>query len=197
MCITGSVTAFGRKFLAATDAMGLENHQDITQVFNAWEQWEKQRQEKNCIVRQLSIKNRKSIEKLLLTASEERWLNSTSYPVASFQKILIEIAQWAECDTPIDIKTLTKFSLMKLHAGLVNAHKDKANQLQNPAFNAIDDLVKHCGTEIDLKTQIILHAVHWIRVRYQQEKQRIARITFDDMLTRLDQALQGSNGAKN
>ena len=40
------------------------------------------------------------------------------------------------------------------------------------------------------------HAAAWVRQRFEQEKRRRAEMGFDDMLTRLDAALQGDNGER-
>src|SRR5690554_4125780 len=40
------------------------------------------------------------------------------------------------------------------------------------------------------------HAAWWIGRRLEQEKQRRAQMGFDDMLSRLDTALQGANGPR-
>ncbi|WP_026600854.1 exodeoxyribonuclease V subunit beta [Methylomonas sp. 11b] len=64
----------------------------------------------------------------------------------------------------------------------------------HPGFAAIGRLPAQLAALPSLKVELIKHAVHWIRQRYDFEKQRIARMTFDDMLIRLDNALQGGNG---
>lgn len=40
------------------------------------------------------------------------------------------------------------------------------------------------------------HAAAWVRQRFDREKRQRAEMGFDDMLVRLDAALQGSNGAR-
>ncbi len=92
-----------------------------------------------------------------------------------------------------EIDALRKFGQQKLHAGLIKTHLDKFQLLEQSAFRAIDNLVSHCEQETDIRHLTIRHALHWIRQRYSNEKQRMARMTFDDMLARFDFALQGPN----
>jgi exodeoxyribonuclease V beta subunit len=46
------------------------------------------------------------------------------------------------------------------------------------------------------KIAITLHAIKWIRHRYAEEKKKLSRVTFDDMLNNLDNALQGKNATR-
>jgi exodeoxyribonuclease V beta subunit len=46
------------------------------------------------------------------------------------------------------------------------------------------------------KIDIILHATQWIRNRYTEEKKKLSRVTFDDMLSNLDNSLQGKNASR-
>ncbi|MDP2903846.1 MAG: exodeoxyribonuclease V subunit beta, partial [Methylovulum sp.] len=80
--------------------------------------------------------------------------------------------------------------------GMANLAKDGKMPPEHPGFNAIARLKGQLAALPNLRAELIKHAIHWIRARYDSEKQRIARMTFDDMLTRLDKALQGSNGQR-
>jgi len=64
----------------------------------------------------------------------------------------------------------------------------------HPGFDAIALLPQQLASLPKLKVELMKHAIHWIRERYDREKQRMARMTFNDMLTRLDNALQGPSG---
>ncbi|WP_374090719.1 exodeoxyribonuclease V subunit beta [Methylomicrobium lacus] len=182
--------------LSETEAFGLEFEGDIKAVFQAWEDWENERQDLEAKARDQWSLQRTEIGRLLNEASNNGWLNGTKYRKASFAEKLNEMADWASRRNPKTIDVLEKFGQESLESALVKAHQDKAAHLQHPAFAAIDALARHTREEIDTNGKITLHALHWIRNRYDGEKQRIARMTFDDMLTRLDQALQGGNGPR-
>jgi exodeoxyribonuclease V beta subunit len=64
----------------------------------------------------------------------------------------------------------------------------------HPGFDAIALLPQQLASLPKPKVELMKHAIHWIRDRYDREKQRMARMTFNDMLTRLDSALQGPSG---
>ncbi len=78
--------------------------------------------------------------------------------------------------------------------GMANLTKDGKIPPKHPGFKAIANLKEQLAALPSLKVELIKQAIHWIRARYENEKKRIARMTFDDMLTRLDNALQGDNG---
>ncbi|MDO9163587.1 MAG: exodeoxyribonuclease V subunit beta [Methylococcaceae bacterium] len=191
------LTKLLKPLLPETEALGLDcTDDDIAAVFNSWQQWEQKRHELENTTRKVWHDNQQTIATLLNDASDNRWLNGVKYNPKTFSNKLAELAAWAQFGDNMDIEALAKFGQTKLHAGLVKAHQDKAEQIQHDAFLAIDNLVSHAQQELDISEKLILHAIQWIRQRYDTEKQRAARMTFDDMLTRLDNALQGSNGER-
>ncbi len=183
-----------KPLLFETEASGLEcAATDISDAFSAWEKWENQRLELESGARSLWLDHRQALESLLREASANGILSGSLYRKASFEEKLSQIAAWASGRESLGLDALIKFGKQKLEAGITKAHQDKAGIFDHAAFQAIDQLAEHCQQEIDIADLIVRHATHWIRARYDSEKQRIARMTFDDMLTRLDLALQGSN----
>ncbi|MGJ0485379.1 MAG: exodeoxyribonuclease V subunit beta [Methylomicrobium sp.] len=180
--------------LPETEALGLDFNEDIGSVFQSWEAWETQRQALEASARAHWINDQCVIYELLNSASEKGWLNGNKYRKTSFGDKLKAMADWANRRSYLAIDELEKFGHSRLSSALVKNHLDKAELMQHPALKAVDDLASHCGKEIDLNGKICLHALQWIRNRYDREKQRMARMTFDDMLIRLDNALHGSSG---
>lgn len=192
-----ALTKLLKPLLSETEALGLECLvTDIATVFKSWETWEKKRRELEKQARYLWATDKIELEKLLKNASENRWLNGNQYRQATFNSKLSDLGAWAQRGINQDIDTLAKFGQQRLLSGLVNAHKDKNLQLQHSAFQAIDDLAGHVEQETEVTETLTLHAIHWIRNRYDTEKQRAAHMTFDDMLTRLDKALQSESGER-
>src|SRR5690606_27667909 len=75
----------------------------------------------------------------------------------------------------------------------------KGVQLELPAgvcaaLDAIAILDQRLAQLPDPAQDALGHAAWWIGRRLEQEKQRRAQMGFDDMLSRLDTALQGANG---
>ena len=66
----------------------------------------------------------------------------------------------------------------------------------HPALDAMGELREALACLPDPGLQALRHAAWWIRQRFEQEKRRRAEMGFDDMLERLDQALQGVNGER-
>lgn len=186
-----------KPLLFETEASGLECPvADISDAFKAWENWEIQRLELENSARSLWLDHRQVLESLLREASAKGILSGSLYRKASFEEKLSQIAAWSDGRESLNLDALIKFGKQKLEAGITKAHQDKAGLFDQAAFRAIEQLAEHCQQEIDIADLITRHATHWIRARYDSEKQRIARMTFDDMLTRLDMALQGCNAAQ-
>ena len=185
-----------KPLLFETDAIANEDNHDITDTFKAWEQWEQERRELDYQARQNWYDKQGEIEQCLLSAVDNKWLNGTRYKPNTLSSTLAELASWVQNGIINDFKTIEKFAQSKLIAGLNKAHQDKAEQLQQPAFLAIDKLIDHSQQEPEILKILRQHALRWIRNRYDQVKQHAAQMTFDDMLTRLDKALLGDNGSR-
>jgi exodeoxyribonuclease V beta subunit len=65
---------------------------------------------------------------------------------------------------------------------------------EHPAFSAIADLIAFGQNLPSAKTDILQHAAHWLAQRLESEKQKRSEMGFDDLLTRLDDALHGARG---
>ena len=68
------------------------------------------------------------------------------------------------------------------------------NPPEHVGFMALSQIPEQIAALPKLKIELIKHAILWIRHRYTGEKQRLAQLTFDDMLTRLDNALHSEQG---
>ena len=79
--------------------------------------------------------------------------------------------------------------------GLSEAWKGNADQLpQHPALSAMRTLPQQLAALPDPAEAALRHAAAWVRHRFTGEKLKRAEIGFDDMLIRLDDALQGEGG---
>ena len=185
-----------KPLLFETEAQGLAFPEgDISQVFLDWENWAIEKDSLENHARSLWRLDLQALQTLLKEASEKGLLNGNQYRKASFDDKLRQLIAWADGDT-LDLDSLAKFGRQKLQAGLTKAHQDKTHLFEQAAFAAIDSLADYAADEIDIADLLTRHAVDWLRARYDAEKQRIARMTFDDMLNRLDLALRGDNGER-
>jgi len=161
-------------------------------LLGQWADWEAGRKGLENIARQRWAGDLQAVEALLLEASKNGWLDGRSYPAAGLRKRLDALADWAETGAACQVKWLegfaqSRFKLNKKYQDKVPAH---------PAFAALDDLLGHQDKEPEFKREIFVHAACWIRARFAEEKERRARMDFDDLLTRLDQALQREAGPR-
>lgn len=188
--------------LALHEAEGLQFDDDLGACFDAWEKWHDERARLEAAARKAWRDDRANLDALLRQASAEGWLNKGTYKPDKLPDQLASIAGWAEYGASVTDKALNKlldkFRQTQLQAALVKAHQDKLQKLKHPAFTAIDELYNHQAKESDIRIQcaITKHALHWVKQRYIDEKRRLARLTFDDMLVRLDAALQGPQGER-
>ncbi|NOR19198.1 MAG: exodeoxyribonuclease V subunit beta, partial [Xanthomonadales bacterium] len=133
------------------------------------------------------------IKKLIDTAVTNKVLPARKYNAANRRNWIDKIISWSSDPLQETIEIGKGFENLS-PAGMANLANDGQIPPEHPGFEAISQLQRQLASLPNLKVELIKHAIHWIRNRYDDEKQRIARMTFDDMLTRLDKALQGRNG---
>jgi exodeoxyribonuclease V beta subunit len=182
-----------RGLLSETEALKLNDFQvEFADIFAEWIEWKNENLELEKIAKASWKNDFETINNLLNQANSEQWLNGVRYNRNTFHDKLTEINNWAIKNQSCDLKEIAKFGLGNLTNGLVKAHQNKAEQFYFLAFQAIDDFVNHGHIEQadNIVIQIKLHAIKWIRNRYAQEKKKLSRVTFDDMLSNLDNSLQ-------
>lgn len=191
-----------RYALFKTEALTFEQPlPTLSAIFAPIEAWEIERQQHENQAKQHWLKHKETIDTLLMGACAEKWLNQRSYAQNTFQQKLAAIHNWANgLNEGLKHDDLGKFGLTKLTKGLVAAHHDKASKFNVEAFRYIDDYVTHLEGKADkekpFKTSLYKHAIQWVRERYEQEKQAVACMTFDDMISRLDFALNKGENAQ-
>lgn len=60
----------------------------------------------------------------------------------------------------------------------------------HPAFEAIEDLLAFAENPLSPRKNLLVHATRWVAGRLERQQQQRAEMGFNDLLTRLDQALQ-------
>ncbi|MFH0998182.1 MAG: exodeoxyribonuclease V subunit beta [Pseudomonadota bacterium] len=125
-------------------------------------------------------------------AQADKTLNGNKYRSASLIKWIESMRSWVKDSGPLpDDQTLEKFSSAGLNAG---AARNKSI-LQHPAYEALDRLVVHLAA-LQIDTALFNHAAEGIGRRVRQEKERSARMGFDDLLTRLHEALHRTGNGR-
>ena len=80
--------------------------------------------------------------------------------------------------------------------GIADAWNDPSQVPDHPAFAAIAVLPAALEALPDARQAVLIHGAGWVAARFAEEQARRAQMGFDDLLTRLDAALAGPNGAR-
>ena len=113
-------------------------------------------------------------------------VSKRSYSKANLPKWLEEISQWAfQSSYSLTLpKNLIKFSQKTL-----DEKTPKGAKPVHPVFSQIEALLEE---DLALKNTLLIKATNWVRIHLQSSKQMQMLLGFDDLLTRLDEALQHS-----
>lgn len=158
---------------------GLAQQQQTLQALKApWLQWS---QELRCI---------------LDAAVAEKAVNGRSVQKRFYNPWFDKINAWAEDADQVQLDIGTGFARLTPD-GLHAVWKDTSKVPEHPALEAMQHLPKQLeNLTRALDEQALCHAAAWIKARFQREKQQRAEMGFDDMLTRLDSALQSDAGER-
>ena len=140
--------------------------------------------------RALWKKDREHIEAELTRAVESKILNNNSYRPGSLPGKLAEMAAWAEGE-PLKADQLACFGLARLTEK--TAKKKQGQTPHHAAFEQLQQLVDHLQQKPPLQP-LLQHAADCIQKRFNRARERAATLGFNDMLTRLGQALDEQEG---
>ncbi|WP_097459544.1 exodeoxyribonuclease V subunit beta [Mangrovitalea sediminis] len=117
-------------------------------------------------------------------------LNGNRYRPDSTRSALAEIETWAAQAGPAPLKALERFGTSRLKLNKGAPAPDFA------ALQAVDRLLDHAEAKPDIEEALLRHAAAWCRHRLERQKAKLNRMGFDDLLVRLDAALQGESGPR-
>lgn len=122
-------------------------------------------------------------------AQADKTLNGNKYRLASLEKWVDQLTRWVQGGPLPEEQARQKLSYTGLKDGL---SKNKSLP-EHPAYGIFEQLDEQL---INLKVDSALfkHAAQDITRRFRQEKQRLGQMGFDDLLTRLNDALQKPEG---
>lgn len=103
-----------------------------------------------------------------------------------------KLREWAT-STEASLELATGFTRLTPD-GLAEAWK--GDPPKHPALDAMVNLKQQLDSLPDPAEAALRHAAAWVRQRFDREKRQRAEMGFDDMLTRLDAALQSENGLR-
>jgi exodeoxyribonuclease V beta subunit len=151
------------------------------------ERWLPQKQQLEQQARSLWVAEREKIETQLIEAAQKKILNNQSYKPDSLPNKFAEMAAWAEGGV-LAVDKLEHFGLAKLTAKTAKAKQGQTPD--HPVFDSLQQLVDYLQSQPPVQP-VQLHAAQWIRQRFARSRERAATLGFNDMLVRLDEALQG------
>jgi exodeoxyribonuclease V beta subunit len=132
---------------------------------------------------------------LIEKAVADKVLPGKNYQARYVETWFSKIQDWV--DTPSLIKLeLSDTGFGNLSAQGLDKLTLSGEPPKHPGFDVIGTLPAQVEALPTLKTTLMGHAVQWMRGRASSEKNRLAQMSYNDMLTGLDFALQGQNGAQ-
>ncbi|MBK5914483.1 exodeoxyribonuclease V subunit beta [Rhodocyclus purpureus] len=138
---------------------------------------------------------RKELQELLDDARDGKRFNGTKLKKNNYDDWLAKLEAWR--DDPQQVRPdLSDRAWERLTpAGLAEVWKDGPPP-DHPALEAIAALPAQLAVLPDARGDILRHGGRWISARFADEQARRAQMGFNDLLTRLDGALSGANGAR-
>lgn len=152
--------------------------------------WQQRTDELEQFARGLWKKQYSELYEQLMAACEQKQLNGRSYSLAKLPEQLQAMLGWSEGQQELKPKELGRFAQSQLDA---KTNKGKSAP-QHEAFAALDQLLEQYEAAPDL-TPVLIHACGWVSDRLEHFKQRQAELGFDDLLTRLDSALEADSNS--
>ena len=119
-------------------------------------------------------------------AKADKTLNGKKYGAPSLKKWIHQLTLWGKESGPLpEPQTLLKFSSQGLKEG-TNKHKSPPEHGAYDAFDRLNNIL----TRFEIDKALFVHAALEIDRRYQRQKDQQGLVDFDDLLTRLNEALQ-------
>ena len=134
-----------------------------------------------------------ALQGLLDQAAAEKQVDARKLQARYYKPWLDKLRAWAQGDDEV-LDIGTGFSRLTPD-GLAEAWKVGAPPT-HPALDAMARLKAELDALPAPNDAALRHAAAWIRQRFDREKRQRAEMGFDDMLSRLDDALQGDSGPR-
>ncbi len=170
----------------------LGDPRELDQLLTGWLSWQSRAAEAEHAARALWQTELDALLAELSQAVASKRLKNNIFKPATLESDLPALRQWAEGHAPLEPALAAKYASAKL----LSATAAKAAPLQHPAFDALQAWAELLEEQPSVSAPLLAHAAGWVRARFDAEKQRLARMDFNDLLTRLDAALQRPGGAR-
>jgi exodeoxyribonuclease V beta subunit len=152
-------------------------------------------QERRAALVELKLPWRQWADELLLICHEgvaSKSVDGRKMQARYFEPWFEKIKAWAEDETLEQLDIGTGFTRLTCE-GMTEAWK-KGDVPNHPGLDAMPGLKARLDNLPTPDAAVLQHAAHWVGARFEEEKRRRAEMGFDDMLLRLDAALQSDGG---
>ncbi|AZC99967.1 exodeoxyribonuclease V subunit beta [Pseudomonas chlororaphis] len=153
----------------------LERRAALVQLKAPWRQWAEQ------------------LREICLQGVASKAVDGRKMQARYFEAWFEKITAWAEDESIEQLDIGTGFSRLTPE-GMAEAWKGDAPD--HPALDAMAGLKAALDALPSPDAAVLQHAARWVGARFEEEKRRRAEMGFDDMLLRLDAALQAEGGER-
>ncbi|CAB3752486.1 exodeoxyribonuclease V subunit beta [Paraburkholderia humisilvae] len=137
------------------------------------------------------------LQTILDEAREKKQFNAQRLNRANCQAWLDKLRAWA--DDPLMVRPAFEDKAAVwtrlTHAGLAEIWK-VGNPPTHPALTAMEALPAALAAQPTAYYDLLCHAAHWVAQRFSTEEKKRSQMGFDDLLTRLRDALRSPNGER-
>jgi exodeoxyribonuclease V beta subunit len=130
-----------------------------------------------------------ALQALLDEAVEARKVDGRRLKRSDYQRWLHKLRDWCAGTQPAPDLSATAWHRLT-HAGLREAWRVPDEAPRHEALDALERLRERLGCLPECKDAVLAHAARWVTARMASEQHRRAEMGFDDLLTRLRDALR-------
>ncbi|MCO8163918.1 exodeoxyribonuclease V subunit beta [Pseudomonas sp. 21LCFQ010] len=131
------------------------------------------------------------LDTIFTQAVAAKQVNGRQIQERYFKPWFDKLTTWAQDEDQVDLDLGTGFTRLTPDGV---AESWKSNPPTHPALDAMLTLKRQLDDLPTPDAQLLQHAARWVSLRFESEKRRRAEMGFDDMLLRLDAALNASGG---
>ncbi|MGY2202392.1 exodeoxyribonuclease V subunit beta [Pseudomonas gingeri] len=157
------------------DACLRERRAALVQLKTPWKQWAAE------------------LREICLQGVANKTVDGRKMQARYFEPWFDKLTAWADDDTQEQLDIGTGFTRLTAD-GLAEAWKGDAPR--HPGLDAMPGLRASLDALPTPDAAVLEHAARWVGARFEDEKRRRAEMGFDDMLLRLDAALQADGGER-
>lgn len=136
------------------------------------------------------------LQALLDRAVAAKQVNGQKLHPRYYQPWLDALRLWAANDERMPLSDSSTAWTRLTHEGLAAVFKAGVPVPDHPSLDDMLTLRQRIAQLPDGRASLLRHAARWIAQRFDVEQGRRAQMGFDELLTRLDAALQGPNGGR-